>query len=222
MGVMLPFEVRRGDCRGRGRMEGQRSASLARTGYVDDYYFIAQWFPKLGVLEDRGWNTSSSCATEFYSDYGVYDVRITVPREFVVGATGCRASLTPEPPARCAEGEIAPGNGADWNYRYWAAMCTTSRGPPVHFRVSRRMFEHTGLPPVEMQLLLHPSTPGRSRATSTPRSRSASTANGSGRIAIATSRSSILPFKAAAAAVPMLFTAGSRWIAPHASRNPRR
>ena len=64
---------------------------FARTGYVDDYYFIAQWFPKLGVLEDRGWNTHQfHAATEFYSDYGVYDVRITVPRGFVVGATGCR------------------------------------------------------------------------------------------------------------------------------------
>ena len=98
-------------------------------------------------------------------------------------------------------GEIAPGNGADWNYRYWAAdVHDFAWTASPHFRVSRRMFEHTGLPPVEMQLLLNPSTPGRSRATSTPpRSRSA-TANGSGRIHIATSRSSILPFKAAAAA----------------------
>ncbi len=30
---------------------------FARTGYIGDYYFIAQWFPKLGVLEDAGWNT---------------------------------------------------------------------------------------------------------------------------------------------------------------------
>ena len=25
---------------------------FARTGYIDDYYFIVQWFPKIGVLED--------------------------------------------------------------------------------------------------------------------------------------------------------------------------
>ena len=54
---------------------------FARTGYVDNYYFIAQWFPKLGVLEDAGWNTHQfHSATEFYADYGVYDVRMTVPR----------------------------------------------------------------------------------------------------------------------------------------------
>src|SRR5262245_27914816 len=45
--------------------------TFARTGYINDYYFIAQWFPKIGVFEDRGWNTHQfHSATEFYSDYG--------------------------------------------------------------------------------------------------------------------------------------------------------
>ena len=39
---------------------------FARTGYIDDYYFFGQWFPKLGVLEDTGWNTHQfHSATEF-------------------------------------------------------------------------------------------------------------------------------------------------------------
>jgi hypothetical protein len=62
---------------------------FARTGYIDDYYFIAQWFPKMGVLEESGWNTHQfHSATEFYADYGVYDVAITVPGGFTVGASG--------------------------------------------------------------------------------------------------------------------------------------
>jgi hypothetical protein len=62
---------------------------FARTGYIDDYYFFGQWFPKIGVLEDAGWNTHQfHSATEFYSDYGVYDVRMTVPRGYIVGASG--------------------------------------------------------------------------------------------------------------------------------------
>ena len=66
---------------------------VARTGYIEDYYFIAQWFPKLGVLEDSGWNTHQFHApTEFYADFGVYDVRITVPSPFIVGATGRQTS----------------------------------------------------------------------------------------------------------------------------------
>src|SRR6185503_8192158 len=41
---------------------------FSRTGYVGNYYFIGQWFPKLGVLEDTGWNTHQfHSATEFFS-----------------------------------------------------------------------------------------------------------------------------------------------------------
>ena len=82
---------------------------FARTGYVGDYYFIAQWFPKLGVLEDQGWNTHQfHSATEFFADYGVYNVAITVPTGFVVGATGC--STDPAPPATPAVRHV-PGQG---------------------------------------------------------------------------------------------------------------
>jgi len=71
--------------------------ALARTGYVDDYFFVAQWFPKIGVYEgpgDRGrtvggWNCHQFHAnTEFFADFGVYDVELTVPSRYVVGATG--------------------------------------------------------------------------------------------------------------------------------------
>jgi hypothetical protein len=54
---------------------------FARTGRVGNYYFIAQWFPKVAVLEAGGWNTHEFHATtEFFSDYGAYDVRITMRR----------------------------------------------------------------------------------------------------------------------------------------------
>ena len=68
-----------------------------RTGYLRDYYFMAQWFPKLGVYEPVGtrfategqWNCHPYHAnTEYYSDFGVYEVAITVPTGFVVGASG--------------------------------------------------------------------------------------------------------------------------------------
>ena len=53
---------------------------FARTGYIEDYYFLVHWFPKIGVLENTGWNTHQfHASTEFYADYGVYDVRMTVP-----------------------------------------------------------------------------------------------------------------------------------------------
>ncbi len=65
---------------------------LARTGWEkNDFFFAGQWFPKLGVLEDHGWNCHQFHRnSEFYADFGVYNVRITVPKRFVVGATGQR------------------------------------------------------------------------------------------------------------------------------------
>ena len=64
---------------------------FARTGVIGNFYFIAQWFPKLGVLEDGGWNCHQFHATtEFFSDFGVYDVSLTVPRGWRVGATGAQ------------------------------------------------------------------------------------------------------------------------------------
>jgi hypothetical protein len=62
---------------------------------------VAQWFPKVGVYEDRGmrgrevagWNCHQFHSnTEFYADYGVYDVSMTVPKEYVLGASGALVS----------------------------------------------------------------------------------------------------------------------------------
>src|SRR5205814_2035424 len=53
-------------------------------------YEIAQWYPRLAVYDDvRGWNTEQYLGQgEFYLEYGDFDVAITVPRSFVVAATG--------------------------------------------------------------------------------------------------------------------------------------
>jgi hypothetical protein len=68
---------------------------FARTGWAaDNYFFVGQWFPKIGVLEKNGlWNCHQFHAdTEFYSDFGDYDVRITLPKDFVLAATGSKTS----------------------------------------------------------------------------------------------------------------------------------
>ncbi len=60
-----------------------------RNGYYKDFFFAAQWFPKIGVYIDGAWNCHQFHAhSEFFADYGVYDVEITVPKEYIVGATG--------------------------------------------------------------------------------------------------------------------------------------
>jgi hypothetical protein len=62
---------------------------FARSGHAAPFFFVAQWFPKLGVFQDGKWNCHQyHDTTEFFADFGVYDVRITVPADFVVGHTG--------------------------------------------------------------------------------------------------------------------------------------
>jgi hypothetical protein len=62
---------------------------FARTGYHGDFYLGGQWFPKLGVYEGSAWNAHQfHDTTEFYADFGSYDVELTVPGRFGVGASG--------------------------------------------------------------------------------------------------------------------------------------
>ena len=70
---------------------------VARTGYFGSFHLVGQWFPKIGVLElagERGasaprWNVHEfHLNSEFYADFGNYDVRLTVPKGYTVGATG--------------------------------------------------------------------------------------------------------------------------------------
>src|SRR5881397_1319509 len=57
-------------------------------------YEVAQWYPRVAVYDDvRGWNTEQYLGQgEFYLEYGDFDVAITVPRSFVVAATGTLAN----------------------------------------------------------------------------------------------------------------------------------
>lgn len=88
---------------------------FARTGYRGDFYLVGQWFPKLGVFEDAGvrgrekagWNCHQFHAnSEFYADFGSYDVTIEVPSPFKVGATGALA------------GQPAPAANGRTTYRF--------------------------------------------------------------------------------------------------------
>lgn len=73
---------------------------IARTGWFGSFHLVAQWFPKIGVLElpgERGatevrWNVHEfHTNSEFYADFGSYDVTIDVPSKVRVGSTGVLA-----------------------------------------------------------------------------------------------------------------------------------
>jgi hypothetical protein len=119
--------------------------TFARTGAIGNYFFIAQWFPKLGVWQDEGWNCHQFHAgTEFFSDYGVYDVLLTVPENWIVGATGVERDRRKNPDKT----ETHRYYQEDVHDFAW----TTS--PDFVERTAR--FADAGLPAVSMRLLLQP------------------------------------------------------------------
>lgn len=82
--------------------EARVPKTMPRTGYNKDYFFFAQWFPKVGVYETAGmryatedaWNCHQYHASgEYYSDFGVYEVLITLPDDYVVAASGKQTAL---------------------------------------------------------------------------------------------------------------------------------
>ncbi len=125
--------------------------TFARTGHRGDFYLIAQWFPKLGVFQGvRGWNCHQFHSnTEFFSDYGVYDVSLTLPERFVVGATGLETETRPA------------GDGAVVHRFVQADVHDFAWTTSPDFQVATDRFQAPGLPGVDLRLLYQPEHAGQ-------------------------------------------------------------
>ncbi|TGE22198.1 hypothetical protein E5K00_18295 [Hymenobacter aquaticus] len=63
--------------------------SFSRFGHVSQSYQITQWYPKPAVYDRKGWHQMPYLDQgEFYSEFGSFDVRVTLPANYTVGATG--------------------------------------------------------------------------------------------------------------------------------------
>ncbi|MCD4747003.1 MAG: hypothetical protein K8R58_11965, partial [Bacteroidales bacterium] len=61
----------------------------SRLGHIEQSYQITQWYPKPAVYDKYGWHQMPYLTIgEFYSEFGSFDVSITLPKNYVVGATG--------------------------------------------------------------------------------------------------------------------------------------
>lgn len=74
--LKTPFEVKLPD-------------SYSRLGHVAQQYQITQWYPKPAVYDREGWHPMPYLDQgEFFSEFGSFEVKITVPKNYVVGASG--------------------------------------------------------------------------------------------------------------------------------------
>ena len=183
-----------------------------RTGVVGSYYFIAQWFPKLGVLQDAGWNCHQfHSSTEFFSDYGTYDVEMTVPRGWILGATG-------------VERERRDNGDGTTTYRYGQDdvhdfAWTTS----PDYLVRTAPFQSATLPPVMMRLLLQPDHADQAeRHFAAARISLRYYGEWYGRYPYGHITIVDPAFQSGADGMeyPTLFTAGTDWIAPRGATTP--
>ena len=186
--------------------------TVARTGFAGNYYFLAQWFPKIGVLEDVGWNCHQfHASTEFFADYGVYDVSMTVPAGWTVGASGRELGRRDEA-------------GGTTTWRYLAEdvhdfAWTTS--PDYVERYA--LFQAPGLPPVRMRLLLQPehlSQAARHLRATEAALRYYGTWFGAYPYPDITIVDPAWQSGAGGMEYPTLFTAGARWLAPEGATTP--
>ncbi len=62
---------------------------FSRLGHAGQFYSITQWYPKAAVYDRSGWHPMPYLEWgEYYNDFGDYTVDITLPANYVVGATG--------------------------------------------------------------------------------------------------------------------------------------
>jgi len=186
--------------------------TIARTGAIGNFFFIAQWFPKLGVLQEDGWNCHQFHSnTEFFSDYGVYDVRVTAPKAWPVGATGVVRDRR----------DNSDGTTTHRYYQEDVHDFAWTTSPDSLERTAR--FEHPTLPPVEMRLLLRPDHASQAERHFDA-TRAALKYYGEWFGAYPYGHITIVDpaFQSGAGGMeyPTLFTGGTRWFAPEHSDDP--
>ncbi|WP_233568078.1 M1 family metallopeptidase [Cohnella faecalis] len=126
---------------------------FARMGKTGDFVMAGQWFPKLAVYEtvgtrgrsDEGWNMHQYHGnSEFYSDFGIYSVRIDVPEAYKVAATGFQTKT----PA------VSKGRKSYQFYADDVHDFAWSASP--HFEFTEASYSSAGVPGVRIKLYLDP------------------------------------------------------------------
>jgi len=144
--VRLPKPVAPGDfVQFKISFHDQMPETQARSGWKRDFLLGGQWFPKVGVWWNGSWNCHQYHATtEFFADFGVYDVKLTVPQYEVIGASGV---------------EVGEANNAD------GTKTVTYHGDDIHdfawtvsprYKVQESTYQ-AQMGPVKLRFLMQPA-----------------------------------------------------------------
>ncbi|HXL15538.1 MAG TPA: hypothetical protein VN972_05600, partial [Methylomirabilota bacterium] len=83
-----------------------------RMGRSGKGIFAAQWYPRVCVYDRFGWHTDQHLGSEFYGDFGAYDVRISLPGNFLIAHTGTLVNAREVLPDSILARLAAPGDSA--------------------------------------------------------------------------------------------------------------
>ncbi len=118
----------------------------ARSGWKRDFVLGGQWFPKVGVFWHGAWNCHQYHAfTEFFADFGVYDVKLTVPQIEVVGASGVKVGEVNNPDNT----KTVAYHGDDIHDFAWTAS--------PRYKVKEDGVYRGQMGPVQMRILMQPA-----------------------------------------------------------------
>ncbi len=117
----------------------------ARSGWKRDFVLGGQWFPKVGVWWHGAWNCHQYHATtEFFADFGVYDVKLTLPQFEVVGASGIKVGEV----SNADNTKTLTFHGDDIHDFAWTAS--------PRYKVKENVFQGQ-MGPVQMRILMQPA-----------------------------------------------------------------
>ncbi|PQJ36580.1 aminopeptidase [Salinibacter sp. 10B] len=85
-------------------LQTRRSGRDSRGDRID--FTMTQWFPKMAAYDERGWHANFYVNREYYAPFGTFDVEITLPTEYTIGATGVLQN-----PEAIGHGYNIDGNG---------------------------------------------------------------------------------------------------------------
>lgn len=91
------------------------SGTISRLGHIGQSYQITQWYPKPAVYDREGWHEMPYLTQgEFYSEFGSFDVEITLPENYTVGATGdLQTESEMQRLEQLASAPVLPSKGSD-------------------------------------------------------------------------------------------------------------